>query len=301
VSHDQITRFYPQKNDTAKDWWREVKSAVRSLETQTRVLIFDGTLQKKAWADEREFMGGHCDLAAVAGYEGSIFSTRSITATERPSRWRLHARSVATVLLGAAQRDSRSRHDPDGLRDAVAHGAGGAAWMGEVCPAVKGRVIAIDGKVLRGSARTERGLRALRQVSAHAADYGFTLGQRTCAEKSNEITAIEELLPALAPGRYLWRRREPHSLTRCRTELLLPTAPQLKSLSCRQLPSHQPPQKIPDCCIQPGSSRYRFASQGNLMLQPWGFDVHYCSLSQVCSEKSGDYFFQCSFKEGPKG
>jgi predicted transposase YbfD/YdcC len=72
------------------------------------------------------------------------------------------------------------------------------AWMGELCPAVKGRVIAIDGKALRGSARAERGLRALHQVSAYAADYGLTLGQRTCEEKSNEITAIEALLPALA-------------------------------------------------------------------------------------------------------
>lgn len=71
-------------------------------------------------------------------------------------------------------------------------------WMGEVCPAVKGRVIAIDGKALRGSARSERGLRALHQVSAYAAECGLTLGQRTCEEKSNEITAIEELLPALA-------------------------------------------------------------------------------------------------------
>jgi hypothetical protein len=38
------------------------------------------------------------------------------------------------------------------------------AWMGELCPAVKGRVIAIDGKALRGSARAERGLRALHQA-----------------------------------------------------------------------------------------------------------------------------------------
>ncbi|MBK9614059.1 MAG: ISAs1 family transposase [Uliginosibacterium sp.] len=43
-----------------------------------------------------------------------------------------------------------------------------------------------------------RGLRALHQVSAYAAEYGLTLGQRTCEEKSNEITAIAELLPALA-------------------------------------------------------------------------------------------------------
>jgi hypothetical protein len=73
------------------------------------------------------------------------------------------------------------------------------AWMSEVCEAVKGRVIAIDGKALRGiGPRTGRGLRALHQVSAYAAEYGLTLGQRACEEKSNEITAIAELLPSLA-------------------------------------------------------------------------------------------------------
>jgi predicted transposase YbfD/YdcC len=72
------------------------------------------------------------------------------------------------------------------------------AWMAEVCPAVSGRIIAIDGKALRGSARASCGLRALHQVSAYAAEYGLTLGQRACAEKSNEITAIAELLPTLA-------------------------------------------------------------------------------------------------------
>jgi len=71
-------------------------------------------------------------------------------------------------------------------------------WMNAVCPAVAGRVIAIDGKALRGSARSGRGLRALHQVSAYAADYGVTLGQRACEEKSNEITAIADLLPVLA-------------------------------------------------------------------------------------------------------
>lgn len=71
-------------------------------------------------------------------------------------------------------------------------------WMNAVCPAVQGRVIAIDGKALRGSSRTGQGLRALHQVSAYAADYGLTLGQRACEEKSNEITAIADLLPVLA-------------------------------------------------------------------------------------------------------
>lgn len=38
----------------------------------------------------------------------------------------------------------------------------------------------------------------LERISTYAADYGLPLGQRACEEKSNEITAIEELLPALA-------------------------------------------------------------------------------------------------------
>ena len=71
-------------------------------------------------------------------------------------------------------------------------------WMKDVCPGVSGRIIAIDGKALRGSSRGKPGLRSLHQVSAYAAGHGVTLGQRACAEKSNEITAMEELLPTLA-------------------------------------------------------------------------------------------------------
>ena len=72
------------------------------------------------------------------------------------------------------------------------------AWMSALCLAVNGRVIAMDGKALRGTARARGGLRALHRVSAHAAGCGLTLGQRSCDEKSNEIMAIKELLPTLA-------------------------------------------------------------------------------------------------------
>lgn len=73
-----------------------------------------------------------------------------------------------------------------------------AVWMRQVCPGVDGRIIAIDGKSLRGAASPARGLRTLHQVSAYAAEYGLTLGQVACEEKSNEIAAIGELLPTLA-------------------------------------------------------------------------------------------------------
>jgi len=58
-----------------------------------------------------------------------------------------------------------------------------------------GSVIAIDGKTIRGSV-TETG-RGVHLVSAWANELGLVLGQVKTAEKSNEITAIPELLAAL--------------------------------------------------------------------------------------------------------
>lgn len=69
-------------------------------------------------------------------------------------------------------------------------------WIGDVCPTL-GKVIAIDGKAIRGSGSLVRGQRALHVVSAYASEVGLVLGQQRCDEKSNEITAIEALLPNL--------------------------------------------------------------------------------------------------------
>jgi predicted transposase YbfD/YdcC len=55
-------------------------------------------------------------------------------------------------------------------------------------------IIAIDGKTLRRSHNRKKGLGALHSVSAWASDFGLTLGQVATDEKSNEITAIPELL-----------------------------------------------------------------------------------------------------------
>ena len=52
----------------------------------------------------------------------------------------------------------------------------------------------IDGKTLRRSHDRSSGLGALHSVSVWAADYGMTLAQVACEEKSNEITAIPEVL-----------------------------------------------------------------------------------------------------------
>jgi predicted transposase YbfD/YdcC len=55
-------------------------------------------------------------------------------------------------------------------------------------------VLAVDGKTARRSHDRNQGLGALHSVSVWAGEYGLSLGQVACAEKSNEITAIPELL-----------------------------------------------------------------------------------------------------------
>jgi predicted transposase YbfD/YdcC len=55
-------------------------------------------------------------------------------------------------------------------------------------------IIAIDGKTARRSHDAKNDLGALHVVTAWAGEFGLALGQRACAEKSNEITAIPELL-----------------------------------------------------------------------------------------------------------
>jgi predicted transposase YbfD/YdcC len=55
-------------------------------------------------------------------------------------------------------------------------------------------VFAVDGKTNRRSHDRGNGLGALHSVSVWASEFGLSLGQVACAEKSNEITAIPELL-----------------------------------------------------------------------------------------------------------
>ncbi len=55
-------------------------------------------------------------------------------------------------------------------------------------------VLAVDGKTARRSHDRKKGLGALHSVSVWASEFGLSLGQVACDEKSNEITAIPELL-----------------------------------------------------------------------------------------------------------
>lgn len=73
-------------------------------------------------------------------------------------------------------------------------------WVGMIVPALaEDTVVAIDGKTSRRSgSKAKAGASPLHLVSAFAAGMGVVLGQTATAEKSNEITAIPELLTKLA-------------------------------------------------------------------------------------------------------
>jgi predicted transposase YbfD/YdcC len=71
------------------------------------------------------------------------------------------------------------------------------SWMQSVVEATDGDVIAIDGKTLRRSHDKASGKSAIHMVSAWSCANSVVLGQEKTSEKSNEITAIPELLNVL--------------------------------------------------------------------------------------------------------
>jgi predicted transposase YbfD/YdcC len=71
------------------------------------------------------------------------------------------------------------------------------SWIQAVQEISEHRLIAIDGKTLRGSYDRGDGKAAIHMVSAWATENKLSLGQVVVDEKSNEITAIPELLRVL--------------------------------------------------------------------------------------------------------
>lgn len=67
-------------------------------------------------------------------------------------------------------------------------------WVNSIEELTGGEVVAVDGKTICGSDDKGLGKSALRVVSAYASGNRLCLGQEAVDEKSNEITAIPELL-----------------------------------------------------------------------------------------------------------
>lgn len=71
-------------------------------------------------------------------------------------------------------------------------------WIESIREKSTGEVVAIDGKSIRGANPKKNGNKMPHIVSAFASHNGITLGQVKVDEKSNEITAIPELLKLIA-------------------------------------------------------------------------------------------------------
>ncbi len=103
-----------------------------------------------------------------------------------------------------------ARIDPDRFRDCFME------WVSSVHRLTQGQVIAVDGKTLRRSHDRRAGKEAIHMVSAWASENSLVLGQTRTDAKSNEITAIPELLQLLdvsATGRVrLHRHHRRHGL-----------------------------------------------------------------------------------------
>ena len=83
------------------------------------------------------------------------------------------------------------RVDPKQLRTAL------TAWTESLQQNLEGKVVAIDGKTLKGSCDSTKELAPLHLISAWAAESNFVLGQCAVGDKENEITKIPELLRML--------------------------------------------------------------------------------------------------------
>ena len=93
------------------------------------------------------------------------------------------SRDCIRRLLMALQPESFQKCFQDWIAEAVQAEENGPA-----------RLIAIDGKTCRRSHNASQGLGALHIVSAWASEEGIALGQVATEAKSNEITAIPQLL-----------------------------------------------------------------------------------------------------------
>lgn len=71
-------------------------------------------------------------------------------------------------------------------------------WVQDLAKSIKGKTVSIDGKALRGSHDRIHGKSIIHMVSAWVSSMNLVLGQLKTDDKSNEITAIPELIKTLA-------------------------------------------------------------------------------------------------------
>lgn len=130
----------------------------------TVVAVIGGS---EGWEDIEDF--GHCHLELLKKY-GDFSEGIPVHDT------------IARII---------SKVNPEALQQAF------ISWMQATEQLTQGQVIAIDGKTLRGSYNREDRQSAIHMVNAFSVANGVVMGQLKTDAKSNEITAIPELLGLL--------------------------------------------------------------------------------------------------------
>lgn len=70
ISHDKITRFLSSEDFNSKDLWKKVKKVVRKIESDDGVLIFDDSIEEKAYSDENDLICWHRDHSENRNIKG---------------------------------------------------------------------------------------------------------------------------------------------------------------------------------------------------------------------------------------
>lgn len=84
-----------------------------------------------------------------------------------------------------------ARLDPNGFEQFFIR------WVQDISESLRGKTVCIDGKTLRGSHDRINGKSPIHMVSAWVSSVSLVLGQLKTDDKSNEITAIPELIKTL--------------------------------------------------------------------------------------------------------
>lgn len=109
--------------------------------------------------------------------------------------WEPELRTILTLPSGIPSADTIRR--VMSALDAREFGKVFISWTQALCESMAGKLVSIDGKTVRGSFEGASGEGALHLVNAWVSENAMVLGQYATDVKSNEITAIPELLKLL--------------------------------------------------------------------------------------------------------
>ncbi len=162
MSFDLFQKFFGCINDP-----RQTAKVTHIFSDILFLVVCSSIVGLDSWEDIEDFGEAHLDW----------FKSKGLFANGLP----VHD-TIARVV---------SRVDPEQFRNCFIN------WMQSVAELSDGKLIAIDGKRLRGSYNRDDRKSTIHMVNAFATENSLVLGQLKTESKSNEITAIPELITLL--------------------------------------------------------------------------------------------------------